>query len=164
MTESERRFLVRLAAAAPEAGGYREPSARAGTDHMLRGHIASQLESLRAKLAQLRSSAEEEGEEDMMDDLDRLDSRMERTIEALRAEGWVAPFQGAADVLEEDLAKLCAYDLQLLEDLDLLRTDVMGMKYETIGNLTLREAEGTLAAIELKVANRKDVMDISGRA
>ena len=40
----------------------------------------------------------------------------------------------------------------------------MGLKYETIGNLTLREIEGTLAAIELKITNRKDVLADTGRS
>jgi len=148
----------------PEASDYRGKDARRQTDAQVRDHIASEIDKLRDKILQLKSSATEEGEEDMLEDLDRIDSRMSRTVEALRSEEHAAsPFFEAQEVPEEDLSRVCSYDRALLEDLELLVTDVMGLKYETIGNLTLREAEGTLAAIELRVNNRKDVLEISGR-
>jgi len=160
---SEARFMQRLAGLIPDAAGYREPSGRAATDELFRAHVASELEALRAKMAELKGAAEEEGEEDMLDDLDRIDMRMERTIEALGSAGQAAAFfSGAVD--DAHLSRVCSYDLAILEDVALLVRDTMGLKYETIGNLTLREVEGTLAAIELKINNRKDVLADTGRS
>ncbi len=145
---SETRFMERLAGLIPEAAGYREPGDRAATDDLFRAHVAEELEALRVRMAELKTAADEEGEEDMLDDLDRIDTRMERTIEALKAAGQTGPFFNGP-VEDEHLARVCAYDLTILEDVALLVRDTMGLKYETIGNLTLREIEGTLAAIEL---------------
>jgi hypothetical protein len=105
-------------------------------------------------------SAEEEGEEDMRDDLGRIDERMERTAGAL-ADGThlQMPFFTLETLPQADRDRVCAWDMQLLVDMDLLSRDVLGLRYETIGSLTLREVEGTLAAIELRIANRKDVLE-----
>ncbi|HET9481805.1 MAG TPA: hypothetical protein VFP98_08625 [Candidatus Polarisedimenticolia bacterium] len=163
MAVEETRFLRVIGDIAPESTGYRDPAARRATDRIVRDHIAAAVDALRERIGLLKASAEEEGEEDMRDDLDRIDQRMERTCEALRSADYSGiAFMEGGDSGDDALERICAYDRALLEDLDLLSTDVMGLKYETIGNLTLREIEGTLAAIELKVSNRKDVFDTSG--
>jgi hypothetical protein len=154
--------MQRLAGLIPDAAGYREQGDRAATDELFRGHVAEELETLRVRMAELKTAADDEGEEDMLDDLDRIDIRMERTIEALRAAAQNAAFFSGA-VEDGHLERVCAYDLTILEDVALLVRDTMGLKYETIGNLTLREIEGTLAAIELKITNRADVLADTGR-
>ena len=159
---SETRFMQRLAGLIPDAAGYREPADRRTTDDLFREHVASELDALRAKMGELKTAADEEGEEDMLDDLDRIDARMERTVDALRAGDQTGPFfNGPVD--DGHLTKVCAYDLAILEDVALLVRDTMGLKYETIGNLTLREVEGTMAAIEIRVTNRADLFADSGR-
>ena len=156
-------MLKKISGGGPAAPGYRDVVMRAQTDRLIREHIAADLERLQAKVDDLKTSARDEGEEDMLEDLDRLDTRLARTIEALRGADYSGVrFLAEPDVSEAQLGKVCSYDRALLEDLELLAADVMGMKYETIGNLTLREAEGTLAAIEMKVTNRKDAFDMSG--
>jgi hypothetical protein len=163
VSEAESRFLKTIADLFPEARGYRAFEGRADTEERLRTHVASELERLREKIAELKAAATDEGEEDMLEELDKIGIRMGRTIEALRSAGYAGlPFFSQTDVSETDLARVCAYDLELLDDLGLLTIDVMGMKYETIGNLTLREAEGTLAGIELKVANRGYIFEPGG--
>jgi hypothetical protein len=160
MSESERRFLVRLNGLAPGAPGYGDQASRVQTDILMRGALAETLSGLRAKLGELIEAAEEEGEEDMRDDLGRIDERMERTGAALGDPAHLeAPFFTREDLQPADRDRVCGYDLQLLEDAELLRRDVLGLRYETIGSLTLREVEGTLAAIELRLANRKDVLE-----
>jgi hypothetical protein len=160
MSETERRFLVLLEKAAPGASGYGDRAGRTETDSRLRAALTESLMELRGRLAELMGSAEEEGEEDMRDDLERIDARMERTAMALSDEAHAGTaFFTREEISAADRERVYAYDLQLLQDMELLHRDVMGMKYETIGNLTLREAEGTLAAIELRVANRKDVLE-----
>ena len=162
MTDAEKSFLTKLSGLIADAAGYRDQGARLETDRLVREYIAGEIDQLREKMGKLKAAAEEEGEEDMEDDLDRIDARMERTNEALRGADYKeASFFGQPQVPEEGLGRVCASEQALLEDLELLVRDVMGMKYETIGTLTLREIEGTLAAIELKVANRKDVFEDS---
>ncbi|HZI92931.1 MAG TPA: hypothetical protein VFE84_01705 [Patescibacteria group bacterium] len=156
-------MLKKIAGDGPVEIGYRDVAMRARTDQLIREHIAADLERLQAKVEELKTSATDEGEEDMLEDLDRLDTRLARTIEALRGADYSGVrFLAEPAVSEAQLGRVCSYDRALLEDLELLANDVMGMKYETIGNLTLREAEGTLAAIEMKVTNRKDAFDMSG--
>ena len=159
MSEAENRFMELVAELIPGTKGYRSSSTRRDTDAKVREFISVELEGLRGKMAELMAASEEEGEEDMLHDLGLIDSRMERTIDALRgADYGDSAFFSEGEVDDRALETVCDHDRALLEDLDLLKRDVTGMKYETIGNLTLREIEGTLAAIELKVVNRKDVL------
>ena len=163
MADLEGSFLRKIAGLIPDADGYRAAGARAETDRLVRAHVGAGLERLKARIEELKDAARDEGEEDMLDDLDRIGERMSRTIEALRTDDYSAVrFFGEAAATDHHIGRVSSYDKALIEDLELLTTDVMGMKYETIGNLTLREAEGTLAAIELKVTNRRDAFETAG--
>lgn len=163
MADEETRFMAKLAELLPEAEGYAALESRAATDAHLRTHICSELERLKEKIAGLKASALDEGEEDMLEELDKIEVRMTRTIDALRDADYSAtPFFTRDGVSGEDLERICSYDRELIDDLELLTTDIMAMKYETIGNLTLREAEGTLASIELKVNNRRYIFETGG--
>ena len=143
---------------APEAGGYRDAESRTRTDQLLRQGAAFTLDDLLARVGVLMDAAREEGEEDMLADLTRIGERMSRTAASLRSADHAATvFFTAGEPREEAFTRVFAYDGELLADLDLLAIDVRALRYETIGNLTLREVEGTLAAIELKVANRGDI-------
>ena len=136
---------------------FSDKTTRRETDAAMREQAASSIEALFEKVNQLKTAADEEGEEDMIFELERIDERMRRTSDALRGADYsgVAFFENG-DVSDENLAKIHAYDNELLKDIQLLTRDVLALKYETIGNLTLREVEGTIGAIELKVTNRKD--------
>ena len=163
MADSEARFMEKLAELLPETAGYGALEERASTDAHLRAHICSELERLMEKISALKASALDEGEEDMLEELDKIGVRMTRTIDTLRSADYSgAPFFRQAAVPAEDLDRICSYDRELIDDLELLTIDVMALKYETIGNLTLREAEGTLASIELKVTNRPFVFQTGG--
>ncbi|MFQ5702157.1 MAG: hypothetical protein ACE5HU_09955 [Acidobacteriota bacterium] len=162
---SRQRFLERLAGVLPGGGGYEDRDVRRRTDARFREHAAASLDGLRAKIDQLKTAAEEEGEEDLIFDLDRIDERMGRTSSALRAaEATGAAFLDLEVIDTNHLERVYAYDLALLEDVELLTRDFMAVKYDTIGTLTLRELEGTLAAIELKVSNRGRCCEIQGAA
>jgi hypothetical protein len=96
----------------------------------------------------------------MIEDLDRLAERIGRTSEGLRS----ADYSGCGfflqpEVPEDQFERICAYDTAMLDDLELLSNDVEALKYESIGSLTLREVEGTLASIELRLVNRKDLFE-----
>jgi hypothetical protein len=165
MSEAESKFLRTLAGLIPSAPGYRPPEARSRTDDLLRDHVASELARLRGRIGELKAAASGEGEEDMVGDLDQIDARMVWAIEALRgAEYGGLPFFAQSQVPDGQLARVCAYDQELLDDLALLAADVLNLKYETIGNLTLREAEGTMAAIEMKIANRAWIFEADGES
>ena len=163
MPDAETKFMAKIAELLPGTAGYGVFEARGETDTLLRAHICSELERLKEKIAYLKASALDEGEEDMLEELDKIEVRMTRTIDALRAADYTdTPFFRQKEVSVEDLDRICSYDRELIDDLELLTIDVMAMKYETIGNLTLREAEGTLASIELKVTNRRYIFETGG--
>ncbi len=156
--------LQRLAVRFPGAVGYADPARRRETDRSLREHVAAELQRLHHRVGSLMEAAREEGEEDMLEDLARLDDRIARTRDAVTSAEYAgAVFLEGGAISDEELGRVCAYDHALLADLDLLSRDVGAIRYETIGNLTLREVEGTLAGIELKVANRRDIFEIGGR-
>ena len=160
MPQSEKNFLERIADKIPGLAGYRAKESRRDTDKRLRVFIADRIDQLRLKLEEIKRAATDEGDLDMLDDLGRLDSRMQRTGDAIRyADYGYSGFFDQLKIREEELDRIYAYDEALLGDLDLLSRDMGNIKYESIGNLTLREVEGTLASIELKVANRKDIFE-----
>jgi len=160
MPQSEKNFLEKVADRIPGLAGYRAKEARRDTDKRLREFIASQIDRHRLRVEEIKRAATDEGDLDMLDDLGRLDARMQRTADALRfADYGYSGFFDQVKIREEELDRIYAYDEAILGDLDLLTRDVGGLKYASIGTLTLREVEGTLASIELKVANRKDVFE-----
>jgi hypothetical protein len=164
MEKSEKSFLEKIADRIPGLAGYRAKEARRDTDKRLREYIASQIDQIRLKIEGIKAAATDDGDLDMLDDLGRLDSRMQRTADALRfADYGYSGFFDQVKIREEELDRIYAYDEAILGDLDLLVRDVGQLKYEGIGNLTLREVEGTLASIELKVANRKDIFETPSR-
>lgn len=159
MSDSEQRFMKVAGERVPGIAGYGGTASRPETDRQLRDYLASELDLLRGKVDEIRGVADEEGDADMVEDVGRLDERLARTAEALRA----ADYTGAAFFAGEDpgqavLDRVYAFDLAMIEDLDLLARDLGELKYDSIGALTLREIEGTLASIELRVANRKHLM------
>ncbi|MBI3447717.1 MAG: hypothetical protein HY049_02165 [Acidobacteria bacterium] len=160
MPQSEKNFLEKVADLIPGLAGYRAKEARRDTDKRLREHVASRLDDLRARVEEIKLAATGEGDLDMLDDLGRLDSRIQRTADALRfADYGYSGFFDQVKIREEELDRLYAYDEAILGDLDLLERDLGSLKYEAIGTLTLREVEGILASIELKVSNRKYLFD-----
>jgi len=160
MPESEKNFLEKIADLIPGVSGYRAKEERRETDKRLREYIASQLDDLRLKVEEIKLAATDEGDLDMLDDLGRLDSRLQRTADAIRfADYGYTGFFDQMKIRDEELGRIYAYDEAILGDLDLLRRDLGNVKYEAIGTLTLREVEGTLASIELRVSNRKDLFE-----
>ena len=160
MPQSEKNFLEKIADVLPGLAGYRAKESRRDTDRRLREYIASQIDQLRLKVEEIKRSATDEGDLDMLDDLGRLDGRMQRTADALKfADYGYSGFFDQVKVREEELDRIYAYDEAILGDLELLSRDVGNLKYDNIGNLTLREVEGTLASIEMKVHNRKDIFE-----
>ncbi len=160
--DAEQAFLHRAGSLLPGIGGYRSAAARRETDAQVRGHLASRLDDMAARPAAIREVASGEGDLDMVDDLERIHERIGRTAESFRgADYGTCRFFSEEAVDEGLIARICSYDTAMLEDLALLLADVEGLKYETIGTLTLREVEGTLASIELRMANRRDLFDMT---
>jgi hypothetical protein len=161
-TEQEKAFLARAAEAIPGIPGYRERSGRRRTDEQLRDFLAGCIDDLVGKFDEIRSVADEEGDVDMVEDLQRLGERFGRTADALRTADYSGcGFFDDESPEDEQISRICGYDLAMLEDLELLSSDIGALKYESIGTLTLREVEGTLASIDLRVANRKDLFERS---
>lgn len=161
--ESEKEFLEVTAGRVPGVAGYRGAVSRRETDLRIREHLVEELDALSTKAGEIRSAAGEEGDVDMAEDVARLLERLERTAAELRsAEYGSAPFFTREELSETELNQIHGHDLALLEDLDLLARDMESLKYETIGTLTLREVEGTLASIELRIANRKHLLESPG--
>jgi hypothetical protein len=160
MPQSEKNFLEKVADLIPGLSGYGAKESRRDTDKRLREYIAGRLDELRPRIEEIKLVATDEGDLDMLDDLGRLDSRLQRTADALRfADYGYSGFFDQVKIREEELDRVYAYDEAILGDLELLSRDLGAIKYDTIGTLTLREVEGTLASIELRVTNRKDLFD-----
>jgi len=164
MPQSEKNFLEKVADLIPGLSGYRAKEGRRDTDKRLREYIASRLDDLRRKVEEIKLAATDEGDLDMLDDLGRLDLRLQRTGDAIRfADYGYSGFFDQMKIREEELDRLYVYDEAILGDLELLERDLGNIKYEAIGTLTLREVEGTLASIELRVSNRKDLFETPAR-
>lgn len=155
--KAEKTFLAAVSRKIPGVTGYREPEGRRETDTKLRGLIASELAALVEKIGALKADADADGDADMADDLTRLAERFQGSVDAISAAAHEG-FLGRGPMGTDDLAQVHANDAAMLEDLDLLSKDLGALKLESIGALTLREVEGTLASIELKISNRKHLL------
>jgi len=155
--KAEKAFLVAVSRKLPGATGYRDPDSRKETDAKLRELIASELGALVEKLGALKADAEDDGDSDMADDLSILAERFQGSVDAISGASHEG-FLGRGPMEPDDLAQIHKLDAAMLEDLDLLTKDLASLKLESIGALTLREVEGTLASIELKISNRKHLL------
>ncbi|MGC8837488.1 MAG: hypothetical protein ACP5UM_03630 [Anaerolineae bacterium] len=113
--KADRNALDALVAQIPGFRGYKERELRRDADRVLRQHVAQLLEEQRKRLNELQLQLLEGGRVDLLDDLERVGTKVQGVINRLRtaAYGYAGLFD-AVKVNEEQLDALYRFDEKLL--------------------------------------------------
>jgi len=155
-----KRFFSRI----PGYGGYMEKDMRRDADKMLRDYIAAQLEMQRKRLAEAQGELlGAPGGLDLMDDVDRVQKKLQLLIDRLRVAvyGYAGWFD-AVTIREQELDALYNYDSLLLEGVDTVGTQVQAFVDAVASEGELKPAmaalRSTLNGLHEHVDRRKDVL------
>jgi len=155
MPVSEKHFLERLASYVPGLAGYREREGRRETDRRLREFLATRLDEGRSGLNDARNRATKDKDMTALEAIGRLDRTLQKAVAGLRYADH--GYSGVFDQLkigEAELGAIYAYDVALVAEVVALSDRV-----RSGGVSDWAEIEKAAAALELKVARRREVLD-----
>jgi hypothetical protein len=155
MPVSEKNFLERLASYVPGLSGYREREARRETDRRLREFLTLRLDEGRAGLNDARNRATKDKDMAALDAIGRLDRTLQKAAAALRYadHGYSGVFD-QVKIGEAELAAIYAYDGALVSEVVALSD-----RLRTAGGAELADLEKAAAALETKVARRREILE-----
>ena len=116
----------------PGVGTYRDREHRRETDKRLREHMASKLQEARTQLKSTILDSSKKGELDLLEELDRLSSRIQQMADTIRYASY--GYSGIFDlekIREEELDRIYSVDLSLADDLDGIRAKVAELSSQT---------------------------------
>lgn len=165
MQVSEKNFLERIAAHLPGIAGYREREARRETDRRLRDFLARSLEGACADLDLVRLSLTRSGAFDLLDEVGRLDRGLRGLTSSLRYAD--AGYSGLFDQLkvrEEELDRMYAYDLSLVDEVEALADGARSLAAGPAGAGAEGIAQMTVQEMRLKdlLAQRREIFEAPG--
>ena len=156
--------LKRLASRIPGYGGYMEKDMRRDADKLLRDYIARLIEEQRKRLSEAQSDLLElPGGLDLMDDVERLQKKMQLLSDRLRTAvyGYAGWFD-AVTIREKELDALYNFDAALLGGVDQIAADVQGLVHAIAGDGEVKPAAAalrvTLTGLNELMDRRKDVL------
>ena len=106
----------------PGVGTYRDREKRRETDKKIREHVADQLQDARAHLKRNITDFSRKGNLDPLVDLDHLSSQIQQMADTIRYASY--GYGGIFDlekIRDEEIHRLCSFDLSLKEDGEKLR-------------------------------------------
>jgi len=108
--------LSKLLSKIPGFKGYMERKNRRQADKMLRENIATRFEEIWKRISSLQRDLISEGGIDQIDKLEAAAIKIRQFIDRIRTAAYgYAGFFAAVKIREEELAKIYAYDLSLLD-------------------------------------------------
>ncbi len=111
--------LEELARKIPGFAGYKEREARREADKLVRETVANRMAEQWRRLTELQRQLAQQGEILLLDDLEAAAVRLRTFVDQIRTASYgYAGFFDAVKVHEEDLARLYAYDLALMDLVD----------------------------------------------
>ena len=115
--------MERLARLVPGVAGYQDKEKSRDTDKSIRMRLAARLEELKRELELDKRQMMEKKSLSLLSPLDRVASQLDRLSNTVKyaARGYSSLFDGDR-VDQKKLDELCAYDLQLMEELEVFRT------------------------------------------
>ena len=152
------RWLARV----PGVRSYRDREHRRETDKHLREQMGSQLQEARSQLTQTILGLSQKGQYDLLEELDRLSSRIQQMADTIRyaSYGYTGIFD-LEKIREKELDRLYSIDLSLMDDLEGLQAKVVELNSQTPpekGKTTAEEAFHLLDGLEKKFRGRNDLM------
>ena len=133
----------------PGVRTYLEREHRRETDKKLREHLASRLQEFRSQVKKITLDLTTQGQMESLAKLDRFSSHLQQMADTIRYASY--GYSGIFDlekIREDELDRLYAFDLSLVEELERIQKSV-----EEIG------PAGTPEAREKKIAEAGDLVD-----
>jgi len=160
MHESEKNFLEKIADAIPGLRGYRDKEGRRDTDKRLREFIAAEIDRHRHALDGVKRALMSGGKLDLLDDADRVGSKMQRCADTIRFASYgYAGFFDQVKIQEEELERLYGYDSSLLGDVQRLETAVSTVATADQPAQALAELEATVDTLNGQIDGRKQLFN-----
>jgi hypothetical protein len=155
MPVSEKNFLERLASYVPGLSGYREREGRRETDRRLREFLAARLDEGRSGLNDARNRATKDKDMTALEAIGRLDRTLQKAVAGLRYadHGYSGVFD-QVKIGEPELAAIYGYDVALVGEVVALSDRV-----RAAGASDWAEIEKAAAALEMKVARRREILE-----
>lgn len=156
--------LKRLASRIPGYGAYLEKEMRRDADKLLRDYVAEQLEHQNKRLVEAqRELLELAGGLELMDDVDRVQKKLQLLVDRLRTAiyGYAGWFD-AITIREDALNALYDYDASLMNGVDQVKSEVQALVHAVAGDgdikKTLASLRKVLSALHEQVDRRKDIL------
>ena len=151
--------LERLMNSVPGFKGYRERDLRRDADRLQREHISARLEDGKKALDQVAAALTRGGDLDVINDVETARKRIDRVANRIRyAERGYSGFFDAVKVDETILAKVYAFDMGLVEDVDGIRAAASAASGASDARAAVQDLIGRIDALDARLSERENVL------
>jgi hypothetical protein len=151
--------LERLMNSVPGFKGYRERDLRRDADRLQREHISARLEDGKKALNQVAADLTRGGDLDVINDVETARKRIDKVASRIRyAERGYSGFFDAVKVDETILAKVYAFDMSLVEDVDGVRAAASAAPGASDARAAVRDLIGRIDALDARLSERENVL------
>ena len=151
--------LERLMNSVPGFKGYRERDLRRDADRLQREHISARLEDGKKALNQVAAALTRGGDLDVVDDVETARKRIDKVANRIRyAERGYSGFFDAIKVDETILAKVYAFDMGLVEDVDGVRAAASAATGASDARAAVQDLIGRIDALDARLSERENVL------
>ena len=151
--------LERLMNSVPGFKGYRERDLRRDADRLQREHISARLEDGKKALNQVAAALTRGGDLDVINDVETARKRIDKVSNRIRyAERGYSGFFDAVKVDETILAKVYAFDLGLVDDVDGVRAAASAAPGASDARAAVQDLIGRIDALDARLSERENVL------
>jgi len=151
--------LERLMNSVPGFKGYRERDLRRDADRLQREHISARLEDGKKALNQVAAALTRGGDLDVINDVETARKRIDKVANRIRyAERGYSGFFDAVKVDETILAKVYAFDMGLVEDVDGIRAAASAASGASDARAAVQDLIGRIDALDARLSERENVL------
>ena len=151
--------LERLMNSVPGFKGYRERDLRRDADRLQREHISARLEDAKKALNQVAAALTRGGDLDVINDVETARKRIDKVANRIRyAERGYSGFFDAVKVDETILAKVYAFDMGLVEDVDGIRAAASAASGASDARAAVQDLIGRIDALDARLSERENVL------
>jgi hypothetical protein len=151
--------LERLMNSVPGFKGYRERDLRRDADRLQREHISKRLEDGKKALNQVAAALTRGGDLDVINDVETARKRIDKVANRIRyAERGYSGFFDAVKVDETVLAKVYAFDMGLVEDVDGVRAAAAAAAPSADPRAAVQDLIGRIDALDARLSERENVL------
>jgi hypothetical protein len=151
--------LERLMNSVPGFKGYRERDLRRDADRLQREYISARLEDGKKALNQVATAITRGGDLDVINDVETARKRIDKVANRIRyAERGYSGFFDAVKVDETILAKVYAFDMGLIEDVDGVRAAAAAAAQAGEPRSAVQDLIGRIDALDARLSERENVL------